>query len=90
MFLELKLFRNKTKFAADKTQNKRDAERKRERRTQNLSWFPSQIESTPVPLLLTRDFHYNLLKITNCSSTLARDFSGAQVSLNKRLLKCSS
>jgi len=49
-------------------------ERVRERRTHNnLYWFPSQIESTPVPLF-PREFHYNHTDYNSCSSTQAQDF----------------
>ena len=44
-----------------------------------------KLKVRPVPLFSTRAFHYNLYKITLCSSTLAKDFSNAQVILNKRL-----
>src|SRR6266487_1691289 len=59
-------------------------ERVRERRTHNnLYWFPSQIESTPVPLF-PREFTI-ITKITiRCSSTQAQDFL-AQVTQDLRL-----
>ncbi|WJX51702.1 hypothetical protein P8452_37872 [Trifolium repens] len=52
-----------------------------------LSQSHSGKQVRPVPLFSTRAFHYNLHKITLCSSTLARDFSIAQVTLNERLHK---
>jgi hypothetical protein len=57
-----------------------------EKDTSNLYWFLSQNESTSSSLALPRDFTI-ISQDYKCSNTLARHFSNAQVTQNKRLLK---